>query len=77
MGVVYRDDSEVIEWRKRDPLVLFEARLLEMNTASAGELQQLRERVLFEVEEAIAFAEASPFPADSALLEDVYTVTGG
>ncbi len=77
MGVVYRDDSEVIEWRKRDPLALFEARLLEMNTASAGDLQQLRDRVLFEVEEAIAFAEASPFPADSALLEDVYTVAGG
>ncbi len=77
MGGVYREDSEVIEWRKRDPLGLFEARLVEMGTTTAAELQQTRDRVLFEVEEAIAFAEASPFPADSALLEDVYTVSAG
>lgn len=77
MGVVYRDDSEVLEWRKRDPLALFETRLVEMGTTTAAELQQTRERVLFEVEEAIAFAEASPFPPDSALLQDVYTVHAG
>jgi pyruvate dehydrogenase E1 component alpha subunit len=74
MGVVYRDDSEVVEWRKRDPLPMLEARLAEMGVLSADEAQGVRERVLFEVQEAVAFAESSPYPADDALLQDVYTV---
>lgn len=73
MGVVYREDSEVLEWRKRDPIEMFERRLLEMGAITTEEAAAVRERVLFEVTEAIAFAESSPFPDESALLEDVYT----
>ena len=76
MGVIYRDDSEVTEWRKRDPIVLFETRLAEEGILSTEAAAAVHERVLFEVREAIAFAEASPFPSEDALLEDVYTVTG-
>ena len=76
MGVVYRDDSEVIEWRKRDPIVLFETRLAEEGILSVEAAATVHERTLFEVREAIAFAESSPFPNEDALLEDVYTVTG-
>jgi TPP-dependent pyruvate/acetoin dehydrogenase alpha subunit len=77
MGVVYRDDSEVVAWRERDPLPLFEARLSEMGVLSAEQAAGVRERVLAEVQEAIAFAESSPYPADDALLQDVYTATAG
>lgn len=73
MGVVYRDDSEVIEWRERDPLPLFEARLQEIGALSEDEAAGVRREVMEEVQEAIAFAEASPFPEPAALLEDVYT----
>lgn len=74
MGVVYRTDDEVIEWRKRDPIDLFEARLAEMGLLEGEGAMAVRERVLFEVREAIAFAESSPFPGAESLLEDVYTV---
>lgn len=77
MGVIYRDDSEVIEWRKRDPLTTFEEKLVEMGLTDQPGIDTARERVLFEVREAIAFAENSPFPDESALLEDVYTTVGG
>jgi pyruvate dehydrogenase E1 component alpha subunit len=77
MGVVYRKDEEVLEWRKRDPIELLEKRLDEMGVLSAAAAKQVHERVLFEVKEGIAFAEASPMPPDSALLEDVYTAAGG
>jgi pyruvate dehydrogenase E1 component alpha subunit len=73
MGVVYREDSEVIEWRKRDPIDLFEAKLTEMGVLRQEDAAAVRERLLFEVREAIAFAEASPLPSADALLEDVYT----
>ncbi|MDZ7728016.1 MAG: thiamine pyrophosphate-dependent enzyme [Dehalococcoidia bacterium] len=36
MGVVYRDDSEVIEWQKRDPIQLMEGRLEENGRDVAG-----------------------------------------
>lgn len=77
MGVVYRDDEEVLEWRKRDPIDLLAAKLEEMGVMTADEMSQLKERVLFEVREAIAFAEAAPEPTPDQLLEDVYTPAGG
>ena len=76
MGVVYRDDSEVIEARKRDPIELFEARLIEMGTLTAEQAQAVRAGINAEIEEAIAFAEASPFPEPDTLLEDVYAPAG-
>ncbi|MBI5947165.1 MAG: thiamine pyrophosphate-dependent dehydrogenase E1 component subunit alpha [Chloroflexi bacterium] len=76
MGVVYREDAEVLEWRKRDPITLFESRLEEMGLLTTEAAAQVRERILFEIREAIAFAEASPFPAEGALMEDIYTVRG-
>jgi acetoin:2,6-dichlorophenolindophenol oxidoreductase subunit alpha len=72
MGVVYRDDSEVIEARKRDPIELFEARLAEMGVLSAEQAQASRDAINAEIDEAIAFAEASPFPEPAVLLDDVY-----
>jgi pyruvate dehydrogenase E1 component alpha subunit len=72
MGVVYRDDSEVIEWRQRDPIEMFEAQLAEMGVLSAEQAEAQREVIRSEARSAIAFAEESPYPEPSALLEDVY-----
>jgi pyruvate dehydrogenase E1 component alpha subunit len=77
MGVVYRDDSEVLEWRQRDPIGLMEGRLAEQGMLSAEAAASVHEAVLAEVREAIEFAEASPFPEPSALMEDIYTTAGG
>lgn len=77
MGVVYRTDEEVIEWRKRDPIDLFEQQLTDMGVMSKEEIERVRERVRFEVEEAIAFADAAPLPAPGDLMSDIYTVTEG
>ena len=77
MGVIYREDSEVLEWRQRDPIDLMEARLAEQGLLSPQAATAIHEAVLAEVREAIAFAEASPFPEPSALMEDIYTTAGG
>lgn len=77
MGVIYREDSEVLEWRQRDPIDLMEARLTEQGLLSPEGAAEVHEMVLADVREAIAFAEASPFPEASALMEDIYTVTRG
>lgn len=75
MGVIYREDSEVLEWRQRDPIELMEGRLAEQGLLSTEAAAEVHEAVLAEVREAIAFAEASPFPETSALMEDIYTLT--
>jgi pyruvate dehydrogenase E1 component alpha subunit len=74
MGVVYRTDEEVLEWRKRDPIALFEATLAEAGILAAAEAKEIHERTEFEVQQAIEFAKNSPFPADSDLLTDVYSL---
>ncbi len=74
MGVVYRDDDEVTEWRKRDPIDLLEARLAEVGILSKEDAEGIRERTSFEIQAAIEFAENSPLPDPSELFDDIYTV---
>jgi acetoin:2,6-dichlorophenolindophenol oxidoreductase subunit alpha len=72
MGVVYRDDSEVVEWRRRDPITLFEAHLASTDVLSAENATGVWDAIRAEAQAAIAFAEESPYPEPDALLEDVY-----
>jgi pyruvate dehydrogenase E1 component alpha subunit len=74
MGMAYRSDDEVIAWKKRDPIPLLEARLAELGVLSPAEAKAVHERVRAEAAEAIAYAEASPFPTPEQLTEDVYYV---
>jgi pyruvate dehydrogenase E1 component alpha subunit len=75
MGVVYRTDDEVIEWRKRDPIDLLEARLAEVGILSPADADAVRDQTMAEVQEAIAFAENSPLPDPATLLDDIYTLS--
>jgi pyruvate dehydrogenase E1 component alpha subunit len=72
MGLTYRTDAELEEWKKRDPVTLFEARLAEQDIVSTEDAQTLRDEVLAEIKIAIQFAEDSPLPDASVLLDDVY-----
>lgn len=72
MGLTYRTDDELAEWKKRDPIELFEMRLQEQKVFSAAEIKAVHDEVLAEIDKAIQFAESSPFPDPSAILEDVY-----
>ncbi len=73
MGVVYREDREVQEWRERDPISLMETHLAEQGVLSEQQAAAIRQGVEAEVRDAIAYAESSPFPEPGALLEDIYT----
>ena len=72
MGLKYRTDEEVEEWRKKDPIDLFEARLAEQGILSADAANAVHDEVLAEIEVAIKFAEDSPYPEPGAITEDVY-----
>ena len=59
--VLYDRGDEVDQWRARDPIDLFRARLLEMGFAET-DLAALEAEVVQEVAEAIEFARSSPYP---------------
>lgn len=69
---VYRDDSEVEDWIKKDPIKRFQEKLLAEGILTTEQLQEIRQKVGKELEEAIAFAEESPLPDPQEVLEDVY-----
>ncbi|MCP5179115.1 MAG: thiamine pyrophosphate-dependent dehydrogenase E1 component subunit alpha [Pseudomonadales bacterium] len=72
MGLTYRTDDELEEWKKKDPIDLFEGRLKEQGILSEAEIQAVHAAVAADIEKAIAFAESSPFPDPSAIEQDVY-----
>lgn len=60
------------EWGKLDPIVRLQRKMLENGWATEEELQEVRAGILQEIDEAVAWADKSPFPDASTLLEDVY-----
>ncbi len=68
----YRDEREVEQWKKRDPLELMRSRLHGWGLWSAREEDELRAKVLEEVNAAIAEAEKKPDPPRESLFEDIY-----
>lgn len=71
---VYRPEEEVEEWKARDPIPRFEKKLLEIQVLTQERLGEIKSSLEKELAEAISFAEESPLPDASELLEDVYTV---
>ncbi|HIC94520.1 MAG TPA: pyruvate dehydrogenase (acetyl-transferring) E1 component subunit alpha [Anaerolineae bacterium] len=72
--MVYRPKEEFEAWKEKDPLPRFEAKLLEMGILTKEKIQEIEKDIEAKLEEAIKFAEESPFPAPEELTEDVYTV---
>jgi pyruvate dehydrogenase E1 component alpha subunit len=72
----YRTKEEVAVWRERDPISTFGARALAEGLIEEGELEAIDARAVAAVDEAVAFAESSPFPAPESLYDDVYVLDG-
>jgi TPP-dependent pyruvate/acetoin dehydrogenase alpha subunit len=73
LGLKYRTDDEVAEWKQRDPIFSFEARLIEQGTATRDDIDAIWAELRADIETAIQFAEDSPVPTPDQLLVDVYT----
>jgi len=73
LRIPYRSQDEVEEWQARDPIALLEGRGVADGVVAADELEAVWEATRAEVAEAVAFAEASPYPDPADLLDDVYT----
>jgi len=69
----YRSKEEAEQWRQqRDPLEAFERRTADEGWLATGELRSIDGEIAAEIEEAVRFAESSPFPDPHELHTDVY-----
>jgi pyruvate dehydrogenase E1 component alpha subunit len=70
---LYRDRTEVEQWKTRGPLHSFSARLKAEGRLTEEEFLALDARVNEEVAEAVRFAEAGTWESPADLLRDVHT----
>jgi pyruvate dehydrogenase E1 component alpha subunit len=71
-GAVYRTKEEVEREKLRDPIVTFRERVLKEGWLSEDDLRKVEKDVNDLVDEAVAFADASPEPPLSELLTDIF-----
>ncbi|WP_207461377.1 thiamine pyrophosphate-dependent dehydrogenase E1 component subunit alpha [Azospirillum sp. SYSU D00513] len=68
----YVDAGELAHWRARDPIAGLRRRLEERGTLAADAAARIDAAAKRAMEEAVAFAEASPHPDPAELTSDVY-----
>ena len=69
----YRSREEEQRWKsQRDPLKLFSGWLLEQGLADAEDLERIQSEVKKEIEAAVKFAIAAPYPSAEEVEQDVY-----
>src|SRR6476661_5331377 len=73
LGVDYRNQDEKAEWIAKDPIVLFRAELIRRGILDDAAADALEAEVLKEVDDAVAFTDASPYPDPSVAFDDLYT----
>ena len=70
---LYRTQEEVNKWKnERDPIALFEERLLKEESITKEELNTMVDQIKREVDEAVKFAAESPEPDPAHVMDDVF-----
>jgi pyruvate dehydrogenase E1 component alpha subunit len=70
----YRTKEQVEQWRRRDPIITFGDQLQEAGIVSAEDRERMDAEAIARVDEAVAFADASPFPPPESLYDDIYVL---
>lgn len=70
---VYRSKDEVEAWMKKDPIPRFEITLKQMGILDDSQITAVHKEMEDKVDGAIQFAEESPWPELSEVLDDIYT----
>lgn len=71
-SIGYREESEFLEWKKRDPITRYEEYLLISEHMLQEDIDAMQARISIEIKQAFEFAESSPFPLPSDAFLNVY-----
>ncbi|KEI99552.1 acetoin:2,6-dichlorophenolindophenol oxidoreductase subunit alpha [Clostridium botulinum A2B3 87] len=70
---VYKPTEEQEEWIAKDPIPRFEKYLVENEILTEEKLKEVQNKIESQIDEAVDFANNSPYPELESVLEDVYT----
>jgi pyruvate dehydrogenase E1 component alpha subunit len=70
---LYRDKSEVEEWKKRDPIPAFEKYILDQQLIIESDIKALDARIELEIQQSVDFAEAGTLEPIEKLTHFVYS----
>lgn len=68
----YRSKEEVEEYKEKDPIEEVAKILISKKWATEKDLEKIQDEIHNEIEDAVQFAEESPYPDDSEVYKDVY-----
>jgi TPP-dependent pyruvate/acetoin dehydrogenase alpha subunit len=69
----YRSKAEVEEWKKKDPVMLYENKLINQGVISGEDVEMTRDEFMREIDVAEADALDAPWPEPETSLTDVYS----
>ncbi len=72
LGGRYRTKKEMAQWMAKCPIKRFKNKIIKQKLATKKVIEQMEKEVRQQVEDAMAYANASPFPAGEDTLEDVF-----
>ncbi|HSP54882.1 MAG TPA: thiamine pyrophosphate-dependent enzyme, partial [Dehalococcoidia bacterium] len=70
---LYREKSEVERWKERDPITNFQDYLLDRELAAPQDIERIEASVAAELDDAVKFAEESPWESADEVTRDVMT----
>ena len=70
-----RPAAEVAEWKERDPIARLAADLIAQRLITESDLGSLQRQVQTDLQEAVAFADNSPFPDPKDILVDMFAAS--
>jgi len=68
----YRTKEEEKNWKKKDPILLFESKLLKEKTIDQAAIKDMQKDIDRDIEKAIGFGKKSPKPGKQELFNDIY-----
>jgi len=72
LGIRYRTEAEMEEWKRRDPISSWTARLADHGVLDPAERSRLDSEVENLLDEAVEYARSSPWPEPEEALEHMY-----
>ncbi len=69
---VYKPKGELEEWKRKDPLVMMGAALIDAKLIDEESIEEIRQEVLAQLDEAVQYARNSPHPQPEEALLGVY-----
>lgn len=73
---IYRPKEEEVAWRKRDPIETMKTHLVAAGWLKEDEVVSWEDDIARQLDEAVAFADQSPYPMEEDLYSDIYAAGG-